>query len=265
MTKTFIILIFFLSNIIITNANILVLNGLTHKYKTAKGMVYKGKIELQNIGKSPKNVKLYLQDMTYSADGVTNYTAPGSNSHSNSNWIKFNTNLVEVKPDEKVDVLYEIMIPDYVTNEGSYWTTCMVEPVEDIVPNASSTGIQVRSIIRYAIQIIADFSTQTIQPELSFRNINIDIQKDNRLLKIELSNNGKIYCETTVSLEIYDTTNNVKIEGIYSSPTMGLLPSTSKSYNINISSLKPNKYKAIAFAKDEQDNVFALEFELDVK
>lgn len=248
----------------ITNANIVVLNGLTHQLKTEKGQTYKGKIELQNVGKETKNIKIFLQDMTYSSDGTTNYTEPGSNKLSNSSWIKLETNLIELKAGEKADVYYELNVPAEVTLEGSYWTTCMIEPVDAIIPNEKNTGIQLRSIIRYAVQIISNFSSTTISPELAFKSINIENINDKKYLKIALENKGSIYCKTIISLELYNASNASPIEGEFTSAAMGLLPSTSKSFTIDITSLTKGKYKVVAFAKDDQENVFALEFELDV-
>lgn len=264
MLKNIILLILILQSIEV-KSNIVITNGLTHQHKTEKGQVYKGKIEIQNVGKTVKNVKLYLQDVDYNSEGTTFYTEPGTNRLSNSAWIKLNTNLIEIKAGEKSEVYYEVNIPNHVTIPGTYWSTCMIEPVEDIIPSDNSNaGIQVRSVVRYAIQIISDYSTQSISPELKFIGLNIDNIDQRKTLKIALANDGEVFCKTIVSIEIYDLSEMMKIEGEFNSQKMGLLPHTSKSFLINISALQPGKYKAIAFAKDELENIFALEFQLDV-
>ena len=70
--KTKILILLFIIGIYnYSHANIVITNGLTHRLKTEKGQTYRGKIEVQNIGKVKKNVKLYLQDVSYDADGTT--------------------------------------------------------------------------------------------------------------------------------------------------------------------------------------------------
>lgn len=247
-----------------TKANIIVLNGLTHQIKTEKGKIYKGNIEVQNIGKTTKNVKIYLQDYSYNSDGTTDYTEPGTNKSTNSNWLKFNTNYLELNPGQKSEIYFEISVPENVTENGSYWSTCIVEPVEEVKANSDNNGIQIHSIVRYAIQIITDYSTNSLVSDIKFKSINVDKSNHQRILNIALSNEGKVYCKPTISLEIYNKNETSKTEGDFISQTMSLLPNASKTFPINISDLKNGKYKVIAFAKDEDDNVFAIEFELDV-
>lgn len=253
-------------NILYSKGNIVVTNGLTHHYKTEKGQVYKGVIELHNTGKDSKNVKVYLQDVSYKSDGTTIYSEPGTNRLTNTNWLELNSNLIELKSGEKSELKFEIKVPDYISEPGSYSSILMIEPIETLPQNTNQKkGIQILSVIRYAVQIITDYSTQNTKTDLKFESINIDNTNKEKLLKIALENKGNIFCRTTIYLEIYSIESSAKIEGDFKSQSMGLLPNTSKSFPINISMLPLGKYKAIAFAKDEQDNIFALEFELDVE
>ncbi|MGH2624129.1 MAG: hypothetical protein ACRDE7_10720, partial [Sphingobacterium sp.] len=155
-------------------AGIVVLNGLTHTYQTDKGQVYKGKIEIQNTGNAPQAVKLYLQDITYSYDGTIEYSAPATNPKTNTGWIKLNSNLVNLKQKEKTEIFYEITVPDSISLPGSYWSTLIVEPVEELIPKNDATGIQITSIVRYAIQIITNYSTQNLKPDLLFKHVEVN-------------------------------------------------------------------------------------------
>nr|WP_305049517.1 hypothetical protein [Elizabethkingia bruuniana] len=117
------------------HASIVVLNGLTHNYKVENGHVYKGKIAIENTGSTSQNVKIYLQDFSYKSDGSVNYTIPLTNTKTNADWIKLNTNLLTLKAKEKTEVFYEIVVPDKITQAGSYWSVLIVEPVDDIKPS----------------------------------------------------------------------------------------------------------------------------------
>lgn len=264
MIKNIILLLLIIGNYYNTKANIIIVNGLTHQFKTEKGQIYNGKIEVQNVGKTTKRVKLYLQDMSYTSDGEIFYTDPGSNKLTNTDWLKFNTNYIELQPGQKSEFIFEFTVPNHITDKGTYWSTCMIEPVEDILPNNSNNGIQINSVVRYAIQIITDYSSQSLAPEIRFKNINLDNSNQQKTLKIALANDGKIFCRANIAIDIFDKKDGAKIEGEFTSQKLGLLPNTSKTFPIDISGLKSGKYKLVAFAKDELDNVFAIEFELDV-
>ena len=245
-------------------AGIVVLNGLTHTYKVENGKVYKGKIEIENTGSAVQNVKLFLQDFTYKADGSIHYTAIRTNSRSNGSWIRLNTNLLTLKAKEKTEVFYEITVPDQSPDPGSYWSVIMVEPVEDIKPSNDKAGVNITSVIRYAIQVITDYDSENAKPDLKFESVKIEKEDGKQTAKIAVANNGSLYCKPTVTIEIYNRKTGERL-GSYTSTAMGLLPQTSKSFHIDISKIPADQYKAVLIATDEEDNAFALNVELEVK
>lgn len=247
-----------------SRANIVVLNGLTHNYKVENGQVYKGKIAIENTDNKPQNVKIFLQDFTYLADGSINYTTPNSNDKSNANWIKLNTNLVTLKAKEKTEIYYEIKVPDKISQAGSYWSVIIVEPIDDLKPNDNKDGINITSVIRYAIQVITDYDSEKAKPDLKFEGIKIDKEDGRQILKIAIANNGNLYCKPIAAIEIYNRKNGQKI-GNFSSQAMGLLPKTSKSFYIDISKMPPDTYNAVIIATDEEENAFAINVELEIK
>ena len=257
----FLALIFQFSSL---HAGIVILNGLTHNYKVENGQVYKGKIAIENTKNSPQSVKIFLQDFSYNAEGSIFYSRTDSHEKSNSAWIKLNTNLVTLKAKEKTEIFYEITVPKTVVKEGSYWSVVIVEPVDDIKPSDTRDGVNISSIVRYAIQIITDFDAEKAKPELKFESVKIEKEEGRKVVKIAIANTGNLYCKPTTKLEIYNRKTGDKI-GSFSSPAMGLLPSNSKSFHIDISKVPPEKYNAVIIATDEEENAFALNVELEVK
>lgn len=264
MIKRILLLITFMLQFGFLHAGIVVLNGLTHSYKIENGKVYKGKVAIENTSNAPQSVKLFLQDFTYHADGTINYTALRTNQRSNGDWIKLNTNLVTLKGKEKTEVLYEITVPEKAVNPGSYWSVIIVEPVDDIKPSDNKPGVNITSVIRYAIQVITDIETEKAKPDLTFESVKVEKEEGKKTVKIAIANHGNLYCKPTASIEIYNRKTGEKI-GTYSSLTMGLLPATSKTFPIDISKLPPDKYTATIIATDEEENAFALNVELEVK
>lgn len=264
MIKRILLLITLILQFSFLHAGIVILNGLTHSYKIENGKVYKGKVSIENTSNNPQSVKLFLQDFGYHADGTINYTAVRTNKRTNGEWIKLNTNLVSLKGKEKTEVFYEITVPNQVADPGSYWSVIIVEPVEDIKPSDSKTGVSITSVIRYAIQVITDFETEKAKPDLKFESVKVEKQEGKQTAMIAIANNGNLYCKPTATIEIYNRKTGEKV-GSYSSLTMGLLPDNSKTFYIDISKIPQDKYRATIIATDEEENAFALNVELEVK
>lgn len=264
MIKRILLLTFLLLQFSFLHAGIVILNGLTHIYKVENGNVYKGKIALENTGNKPQSVKLFLQDFAYKADGTINYTSLHTNNKTNGDWIKLNTNLITLKSKEKTEVYYEITVPRQLSDPGSYWSVIIVEPVEEIKPSDDKAGVNITSVVRYAIQIITDYETDKAKPDLKFESVKIEKEDGKQIAKIAIANNGNLYCKPTASIEIYNRKTGERL-GSYTSIAMGLLPNTSKSFYIDISKVPADQYRAVIIATDEDENAFALNVELEVK
>ncbi|WP_419869623.1 WxL protein host-binding domain-containing protein [Chryseobacterium sp. CT-SW4] len=264
MLKRILLFVLLIFQFISLRASIVVLNGLTHTYKVENGKVYKGKIAIENTDNHPQSVKLFLQDFAYQADGSINYTALHTNTRTNGDWITLNTNLVTLKAKEKTEIFYEITVPERPAQPGSYWSVIIVEPVEDIKPSNDKAGVNITSIIRYAIQVITDYEAENAKPDLKFESVKVEKEEGKQIVKIAIANIGNLYCKPTASIEIYNRKTGEKV-GNYNSLTMGLLPNTSKSFYIDISKVPPDRYNAAIIATDEEENAFALNVELEVK
>lgn len=242
-------------------ASIVITNGLTHTHNVKEGTVYKGIITIENTAKTSQNVKLYQKDYSYKADGTSYYNDPGSNERSNLQWIKLNTNLLKLEAKGKVDVAYEIVVPTNI-DAGSYWSVIMVEPVDEIKPSNDKPGVQIKSVIRYSIQIITT-NDQPAEALLTFDAINLTKQDGKRVLQLDLSNNGQLYHTVEASIEIFDNKTGSN-KGTYLSSKLSLLPNNSKRFTIDLSSLSPGKYSAAILAATHDEQIFGINIELDI-
>lgn len=247
----------------LVQAGIVVHNGLSHFFQVENGKNYKGKIVLENTGKETSQVKIYLQDVSYRADGTINYDAPSTEKkRSNAGWMQLSTNLLTLKPGEKTDFLYEMNVPDQLAAKGSYWSVFIVEPVKDIKPN-DKAGVSITSVIRYAILVVADIYSESAKVDLRFENVKIVKEDNNRILKVAIANTGELFCKPVAFIDIYDKKTGQK-KGRFTGTAMGLLPDNSKYFSINIESLSPGLYNAVLMAIDENDNTFALKTDLEI-
>ncbi|WP_312078846.1 WxL protein host-binding domain-containing protein [Chryseobacterium sp.] len=263
MLKRIFLVLSVLFSFIFTKANIIIVNGLTHHHKTSKGQTVKGKITIENIGNTTENVKIFLQDYSYVADGSINYSKPGEKPQTNATWTKLNADLITLKAKEKKDVFYEVSVPAENIKSASYWSVVIVEPVEDIKPSDEKQGISITSIVRYAIQLVTDVDAENAKVDLKFESIKFEKENNAKLLKIALSNTGELFCKPSLIAEIY-AKDGTKI-GVFKSQTMSLLPNNSKTFYIDVSKLKAKNYNAVVIATDEDENAFAVNVDFEVK
>lgn len=240
-------------------------NGLTHHFRVEHGKSYKGKIVVENFGTVPQSVKLYQQSYSYRSDGASFYTDTLTGRTCNAPWIKLNTNLLTLGAKQQTDVFFEITIPENLSEPGSYWSVIMVEPVDEIVPfDNKQPGINITSLVRYGIQIITDFETADLSPQLKFEHVKVVTDGTNRILKTGVANHGKVFCRPAAVVELIHAKTGKKMGPFLAAP-MGLLPDNSKSFDINMGVIPAGLYSAVIMVTDENENTFAIEVDLDIK
>lgn len=246
-----------------SNANIIILNGLSHVINGELGNTYKGVIQLKNTGDKVQNVKIYLNDYSYNSKGETTYSEPGSIKRSNSLWTIIPSDILSLNPKENYDLYYEVTIPKELKLSGSFASVLFVEPTYDINPNKNTSGVRLQTVIRYGIQLIVNVNETEAKSLISFQNAKITKLNKQFLLNIDLNNSGDLYHKIVVSAEFYDKSDGSK-KGIYKSPLQSLTPDNSKNYPIDLSGLPPGDYKVILVADCGDDIVFGLNTELNI-
>ena len=111
-------------------AKLLLQGGYSHEFVSESSGVYKKSIKLRNMGNTPLEIKLYLEDYLFNAKGTSSFTAAhlNKNLRSNSQWIKFNSNRVVLSPGMEKTVSYTMTVPS-TRLSGTYWSALIVEPV----------------------------------------------------------------------------------------------------------------------------------------
>lgn len=247
-------------------AGLVVNNGLTHIYQVQSGNLIKGKIEIENSGEKPLDIKIYLQDLAYNASGTTYYTDPSGKDRSNAGWINLTTNIITINAKEKKNIDYTIQVPTHPLQQGSYWSAIMVEPTSALSPTPKSTSqLSIQSVVRYSIQIITNIQTDDLKPSIQFDSIQVKNQNNGiRTLHLAISNTGILYFRPTAIIELYNQNTSEKV-GSFSSIPMGILPGNSKTFLIDLSKILPGKYSAVLMATDGADNAFAVNTLLEIK
>lgn len=250
-TKNFLKIAFLLITSFTVQANVIILNGLTHIHNGEKGTQIQGEIIMQNMSKtSQERIAIYLKDMLQGCDGTTEYLEIGSHPRSLSNWISFSTTEKVLNPNEKFIVTYTITIPAEVLLEnnidyGSFWSAIMIEVAKPINEN-SQYGVQINSKIRYGIQIIANVGEKIDSP-LDFDDV--VITKDgpkSYVMNIILKNKGLFMVQPTLILDLYDKngTSVKKAEAVFKK----VYPNGCKDFKIAFSDVPQGDYDAVLVA-----------------
>ena len=245
----------------ISFSNIIILNGLTHENTASSGSSYKGTIQLQNTANTVKSVRVYQKDYWFSYKGETLHGEPGSLKRSNSKWITYNPEFVELQPDETRTIDFEVKIPADDSLRGTYWSVLMIENI--VPPDTSNynSGVTIKTSIRYAIQIITNIGN-TGNSNLQFNGLNLAKNENNSYISVALENTGETILKPVLSLELFDQNGNSV--GVIKSEKRKTFPETSVTIVLNLEGIKPGTYNGVLIADCENDNVFGtnISFEL---
>ncbi len=245
----------------ISNANILVLNGLTHENMSQPGGTYKERIEIQNSGTEKKDVRVYIRDYWFSYTGESRHDDPGTMQRSNASWINYDPELLTLEPNEKGYVDFEVNIPQSDSLTGTYWSVIMVEGITPPDTTAGSRGVKINTAIRYAVQVITNIG-ETGNYDLQFLGMELTQEAEKKVLKVAVENTGDYILKPEMSLEIFDADGNSK--GIFKADRRKTLPGTSVMTSIVLEGIKPGNYTAILVADCDEDHIYGTNISLEI-
>ena len=253
------LLLFFAINF--AEANVLVLNGLSHENQNQPGGQYRGQIEVQNNGITVESVKVYLRDYWFSYTGESKHDLPGTLARSNANWIKYNPQLLTIEPGEKTAIDYEVNIPADDTLRGTYWSVIMVEGVVPPDTTASTGGVKISTAIRYAVQIITNIG-ESGRKDLQFLGLELGKEDDQSVLNVAVQNTGESIMKPEMSIEVFD--QNGTSLGVFKAERRKTFPGTSIQFSIVLEGVKPGSYTAILVADCDEDHIYGTNISLEI-
>lgn len=259
-----IIIIFFIFIIAVklySQSQIAIAGELTYEQTILPGLSESATISVRNLGPDSGLVRIYQQDYLFYYDGTTHYPEPGTIERSNSKWITYTPSRFYIPGNAEVTVNFIVQVPSIDTLSGTYWSMLIVEPIKDIVPEQQE-GIKLTSVIRYGIQIITNIGTSG---EKNIEFIDINLMKDNEksILLVDIDNTGERIVRPVVWAEVYTMTGG-KI-GAFEADMARAFPGTSIRKRIDISELEPGTYKAIIIADCGEDDLYGLDYSLEIK
>lgn len=254
--------IVFFSFFFVSNASIVVLNGLTHESQAQPGETYRGIIQIQNAAKEEtKGVRIYLRDYWFSYTGESRHDPAGTLKRSNAGWINYNPELLNLEPGEKATIDFEVTVPDADSLAGSYWSVIMVEGITTPDTANASRGVTINTAIRYAVQIVTNIGN-TGTRDIKFLGLDLAKKDENNLLNVFVENTGERLLRPELALELFDEQGNSA--GIVKADRRKTYPGTSVGITLNLEGIEPGKYTGVLVADCDEDYVFGtnVSFEL---
>lgn len=260
-TKARLIFIFLTLMAAILPASVLVLGELTHEHILLPGESIAGVIEVMNQAGVAQQVRIYQTDYNYSADGTSQYGTAGEMVRSNANWIEISPKQFVVPPNERAIVNYNVRVPEERVN-GSYWSMVMIEPVQEMPTDQSEEMLQIRTVIRYGVQLITHIGNSGIK-SVRFQNTEVVRDSSSRHLQIELENDGERLVRPNIWIEVYNSEG--QFVGKFEAKQGKLVPGASIRRQIDISQLNGGEYKTLIIADCGGDDIFGLNLTLNVQ
>ncbi|WP_167617624.1 hypothetical protein [Maribellus sediminis] len=242
-------------------ANIVVLNGLSHEQVGQPGGQYRDRIEIQNSGSETKSVKVYLRDYWFSYTGESRHDEPGTLQRSNASWINYSPQLLTLEPGEKAAIDFEVSVPQSDSLRGTYWSVIMVEGILPPDTTASTGGVKINTAIRYAIQIITNIGDSGSK-DLQFLGLELVKDGERNLLNVAVENTGECILKPEMSLEIFSADGTSL--GVFKADRRKTFPGTSITTSIPLEGIEPGSYAAVLVADCDEDHIYGTNISLEL-
>jgi hypothetical protein len=246
---------------LVSNASIVIVNGLSHEHVVQVGTKSQGSIVIKNTAETEKRAKIYKTDVEHSCNGQTVFTITESRDRCNSAWTLLSDNEIVIPGKQTYTLTYEIDPSKDAVQNGSYWGVIMVEEIKNLDTLTPQRGVTVTSLIRYAIQIVTHFEKDNIK-NLEIKTVDIDTTKEETLLAVGIDNTGNYMLKPIMILELY----NENGEQVYRNeiPYQKVYPGFCKLFEIPIVDVPRGTYNGILVADCGDENIYGINLELDI-
>lgn len=244
--------------------SITVVGSLARDVQLEPGQVHRDTVRVLNKGREPVEVRAYLRDYRFRADGSNDYAEPGSLDRSNAGWIAFAPGRFEVGPGETFPLAYEVRVPTGADLRGTYWSVLMVEPVPgDPAPPSGEDGtITVRTLTRYGVQVSTRVGSGG-EPGLAFPDIRMVPGPDGPAVQVDVENTGELLLTPRTWIEIF-TEGGAPI-GRFGGGERRVYPRCSARFEVPLGELPQGRYAALVVADGGEDHVVGSQHMLEIE
>ncbi len=245
----------------ISQASLVIVNGLSHEHTVQIGSKSQGSIVIKNTAESPKRARIYKTDVIHNCEGQTTFLEELNRDRCNSSWTLLSDNEIVIPGQQTYTLTYELEPSDSVTPNGSYWGVVMIEEIKDLDTSAPQRGVTVTSLIRYAIQIISNFESESLK-DLEIVGVDMDTTREVNMLTVSVNNKGNYMLKPIMIIELYDESgtqvyrNEIPYQKVY--------PGYCKLFDLPIKEVPVGSYSGILVADCGEENIYGIELDIDV-
>jgi len=230
----------------------------------ASGSYDSGEIKVDNTGKEPATVKVYLEDWVYSKqDGTKEFMPRGTVPLSCSNWISFYPADFTLPVNGTQTVRYTVSVPPDA--KGGHYSVMFFETgggdVETVNEEGNTVSVKVLNRLGALFYIEPE---KTIQKTAEIRNLSLMTKLNNLILTADFLNTGNTDITASGSLNVIDDQGFVYARGtvdeIYTLPQdKAGISSTAQSVN-----LKPGEYDLLLTLEFQNEGTLVQEAQFRV-
>lgn len=251
MKKITLTLLSFIFSITIIQANVVIINGLTHSYSGVSGQTFQGEVVLANTSNKEQRVTFGLSEALYNCEEGRMFVENANHKNSSTNWFEGAVAEKVLLAKEKYTFKFSITIPNDVSLNGSYWTTLMInvdKPIKEEVVN----NIGLDTMIRYAVRLLTDVNIKE-EVAIDFKSVNLKLNKQNnkRQLDVKVLNESIFIENVKLTLEVYDVNGTKVIET--ATNRSKIFPNVCRDFSIDVSNLPIGNYQCIILADSREE------------
>jgi len=244
-------------------ASVTVDGPLAYDYVVQIGKAYQGALGIKNDSSESASVGIRQIDYLFYADGRILYEEAGSHLRSNARWITVSPTELVLRAGESATIRYTVSVPDDSSLVGSYWSALMVEPASNMdaatLGAGSSVSIEVRQIVRYAVQIATQVG-ETGVLDLRFSRIHVTAGQAGPRLEVDAENTGDRWYRATLWAELYDA-DGISV-GRFEGGVRRMYPGTSARFQSQLAGVHKGGYTALIVADCGGDDVYGVTVDL---
>jgi hypothetical protein len=237
-----------------------VIGSSIHERDAAPGASYDGSITIRNDDPAPQQVRIYLTDYRFDAEGRTEFARSGTSARSNAPWISLGAEVVVIPPGQTSVVPYRVTVPTGGTAaSGSYWSVAMIEGAAAPIRGADSKSVQLVAVRRQAIQLVTHVG-DTGGAAISFSNVRVVADSSGSKLLFDTENTGTRARRLVLSVDLYSPDG--RLVGRFSNSRGLVYPGCSIRQSFAIGELAKGEYRVLVVADAGPDDLFAGNFTL---
>jgi P pilus assembly chaperone PapD len=230
----------------------------------APGAYEAGEIKVENTGKEPLSVRIYLEDWVYvSPDGSKSFKPKGTEKLSCSDWITFYPADIALQPGAEQTVRFTVSVPKEAV--GGHYSVMFFETGSGDAPMTDEEGNDI--LVKILNRLGALFYVEpvgTIQKTATLDGLSIEHNRNDLIVSAAFSNTGNTDIAGQGTFNVLDAEGYVYARGsfdeFYTLPgDKAPLSATSSSVN-----LKPGSYDLLISLDYQTGGAFVQEASFNV-